>query len=88
MLNLPLAAYQAITPSKNSQNLVKLSPPTTHKPHSLFLAKREVYFQNEDTKINHTTSKEINLSATSPVERNPKNREGGWEKNYQRYTIN
>ena len=38
--------------------------------------------------INHTTSKEINLSATTPVEKKYKNREGGWEKNYQRYTTN
>ena len=50
----------------------------------VFGQERSLFPHPKTRNINQGKSKEINLSATYPVAKKYRNREGGWEKNYTR----
>ena len=50
----------------------------------VFGQERSLFPHPKTRNISLGKSKEINLSATAPVAKKDRNREGGWEKNYTR----
>ena len=71
--------------STDGNNNLQIVPANnTSTTQFVFGQERSLFPHPKTRNINQRKSKEINLSATYPVAKKYRNREGGWEKNYTR----